>query len=195
MSARALLRDRKQLRDAFVCEVGCGTAALSVLAMKLGAESAVGIDCDPRAVHLARRTAAANGVRMDLRRGDLLLGLKGRFDVLLANLPQKPSLREDGGALLRRFLSQSRRRLKPGGRLYLFAHSLAPMGALAKGFRGFRVEVAFWRRRHAPPGEYPPGLIRHWLGLAERGLAVFHSRPGRRGWHTFHAVMLVATRS
>jgi hypothetical protein len=178
---------------------------LSALAGRLGASRVVGIDCDPLALRLARRTAGRSGVSVAFMKGDLLKGTRERFDILVANLPQKPipaggkvGLGQDGGpcgdALLRRFIPQAVRRLNPRGRLYLFLHTLTPPDVLDRLREDFRVEVAFWRRRHVPPGEYPPALLNHWLGLAARGKALIHPRNGRPGWHTFYAMQGVAVR-
>ena len=205
LSARALVRDRRFLKGASVCEVGCGSGVLAVLAARLGASRVLGIDCDPKVLALARRTVRANGVEVELVRGDLLAGIRERFDLIVANLPQKPvpaghrlPLGQHGGrkgdALLRRFLPQAVRRLKRGGRLYLFLHTLAPPEVSHLLGKAFRVEVAFWRRRHVPPGEYAPELVGHWLRLTEKGRAFFHARPGRPGWHTFYGMKIVAVR-
>ncbi len=178
---------------------------LAVLAARLGAVQVLGTDCDPRSLALARRTAVTNRAPIRFRKGDLLTGVWERFDVLVANLPQKPvpvgyrlSLGQQGGregdALLRRFIPQAVRRLNPGGRLYLFLHTLTPPGILERIREDFCVEVAFWRRRHVAPEEYPPALVAHWLGLAARGKALIHPRAGRPGWHTFYAMQVVAVR-
>ncbi len=205
MAARALFSDARRLRNRAVCDVGCGTGILSVLAARLGAARSVGIDCDPRALALARRTAAANGADVSLHRGDLLTGVRGRFDILVANLPQKPApgrarlgLGQNGGArgdaLLMRFIPQAARRLAPGGRLYLFLHTLAPRSIAKQLAKNFHVEVLFWRRRLVPPGEYPAALLSAWLALAARGEAIFLPLAGRRGWHVFYALQLACRR-
>lgn len=205
LTARALLADAHLLRGASVCETGCGTAVLGVLAAARGAARVVAIDCDPAALACARRTAATNGVRIEIRRGDLLRGVREHFDVLIANLPQKPvpprarlPLGQDGGpdgnSLLRSFLTQGAGRLGPGGRLYCFLHTLTDpdiLNHLAARFD--RAAVRLWRRRHIPPGEYPDDLLAYWLGRAARGRALIHPRPGRPGWHTFYAAQLTAT--
>ena len=124
--------------------------------------------------------------------------------MIVANLPQKPvpagtrlPLGQHGGrkgdALLRRFIPQAVRHLNPGGRLYLFLHTLAPPEVLERLRKDFRVEVAFWRRRHIAPGEYPPALVEHWLGLAAKRKALIHPWARRPGWHTFYAMQVVAT--
>lgn len=197
MSAFALLASRRFLRGKRVCEVGCGTGALCVLAAKLGASEVLGIEVDARALELSRRTAAANGVEAAFRKGDLLRGVRGRFDVLIANLPQKPvpaGMRlpsaHDGGlgglSLLRRFLRQASRRLASGGRLYLFLHSLAAPepGAILQGWRW---RTACRRRRHVARGEFPPPLVAHWLGRHGSGL-----RLRKGGGRTFEARLVVA---
>lgn len=205
LAFRAMERDRRHVRGASVCEVGCGSAVLAVLAARWRAKRVLAVDCDPRALKEARRLARAHGCAIEFREGDLLTGVTERFDILVANLPQKPvppgfklPLGQDGGprgdAILRRFLPQAARRLNPGGRLYLFLHTLSSPGIRVLLGRYFKARVVCWRRRHVAPGEYPETLMAHWLGLTARGEAVIHPRPGRRGGHTFYAMQLVAIR-
>ena len=44
-----------------VLDLGCGSGILSIAALRLGAESAIGIDIDPKAEDIARENAAYNG--------------------------------------------------------------------------------------------------------------------------------------
>ena len=59
-------------------DVGCGSGILSVAALLLGAESAVGVDIDPLAVKTAAENARLNGV-------------EGRFTGICGNLADKVS--------------------------------------------------------------------------------------------------------
>ena len=53
-----------------VIDVGCGSGILSIAALKLGAESALGVDIDPESIKNSRENAETNGI------GDeLILGL------------------------------------------------------------------------------------------------------------------------
>ena len=45
-----------------VIDIGCGSGILSIAALKLGAESALGVDIDPEAIRNARANAEANGI-------------------------------------------------------------------------------------------------------------------------------------
>ncbi|MFK8912094.1 putative protein N(5)-glutamine methyltransferase [Streptomyces sp. YS-3] len=125
---------------AVVVDLCCGSGALGValVAGLTGAELHAA-DIDPAAVECARRNVTAAGGRV--HRGDLFAalpaGLRGRVDVLLANVPYVPSeeiellpsearvhearVALDGGAdgldVLRRVTAEAALWLRPGGRL------------------------------------------------------------------------------
>lgn len=79
-----------------VADLGSGSGILSVAALRLGAKSAVGVDVDPAAEHIARENAARNGfgadrftaaacnVITDRARMEELAA--GRYDVVCANI-------------------------------------------------------------------------------------------------------------
>jgi len=82
-----VLEDRLQ-RGARVFDIGTGSGILSIAAAKLGAGAVLAVDLDPVAVGVARQNVAYNGVadRVEVREGDLLSGIAGQADVILANL-------------------------------------------------------------------------------------------------------------
>ena len=91
-------------------DYGCGSGILAVAALKLGADSAHGIDIDPQALTASQDNAQKNGVE-----GMLTLGFPDNAglpaaDVVVANILAGP-LVELAGEILAR--------LKPGGRLAL----------------------------------------------------------------------------
>lgn len=71
-----------------VLDMGCGSGILSVAALLLGAESAVGVDIDPLAVKTAISNADINGVGENFTGicGDLAEKVSGKFNVVLANI-------------------------------------------------------------------------------------------------------------
>lgn len=79
-----------------VLDLGCGSGILSIAALCLGAETAVGVDIDPKAVDVAYGNAAMNGVDRDhycVLAGDVLSDhslrnrLAGRkYELILANI-------------------------------------------------------------------------------------------------------------
>lgn len=80
-----------------VCDLGCGTGILCFLLLRRqGALRLTGIDIDPRAVALGRRSAAENGLtdRLDFRQGDLRqireMMPGGGFDLTVCNPPYYP---------------------------------------------------------------------------------------------------------
>ena len=84
------------LSDANCLDLGSGSGILSLVALRLGAKAAVGVDIDPKAENIARENAAYNGfaapeftaltgnVTADKRLMDRLAG--ERYDLVLVNI-------------------------------------------------------------------------------------------------------------
>ena len=71
-----------------VLDYGCGSGILAIAAMKLGADSAVGVDVDAQAVQASRDNAEANQVRADFYLPD---GVSlAQYDVVVANILTNP---------------------------------------------------------------------------------------------------------
>ena len=102
----ALYGDRARLRAArpsLVVEIGPGSGAVSVYVARLlarkGSAHSVAVDSNPRACALAARTAAANGVALDVIVGDLDATLRrGAVDVLIFNPPYVPTPSSEVGS-------------------------------------------------------------------------------------------------
>ncbi len=71
-----------------VFDVGTGSGILAVAAAKLGAGAVRAVDNDPVAVRVAAENVAANAVddRVTVAQGDLVSGLTGRADIVVANI-------------------------------------------------------------------------------------------------------------
>lgn len=69
-------------------DVGCGSGILSLAALRLGAERAVGLDTDPLAVEATRANADRNGLgdRVTVTAGTLPEAAAARHGLILANL-------------------------------------------------------------------------------------------------------------
>jgi len=91
--ARERLAGRTDLR---IADVGTGSGCLAVtLALELPSSRVVATDLSPRALEHAERNAARHGVTLDLRLGDGLAPLEGRFDLIVSNPPYvDPAVRE-----------------------------------------------------------------------------------------------------
>ena len=135
-----------------VADIGTGCGAIAVaLAVHLPGARIVASDTSPPALRLARRNAEAHGVadRIDFVQMSLLSGLRGRFGLIVANLPYirsrtysklPPEIREHeppsalragrrGTALIEALLPQAASRLRPGG-LLLAEHAWNQGGRL-----------------------------------------------------------------
>jgi ribosomal protein L11 methyltransferase len=71
-----------------VIDIGCGSGILSIAALKLGAEMALGVDIDPEAVHASRENAELNGIstQFELGIGSVSEVRSGKFGLHKAQL-------------------------------------------------------------------------------------------------------------
>ena len=70
-------------------DVGCGSGILSIAALLLGAQKAVGVDIDPLAVRTAVENGRLNGFsapQLTILEGDLVEKVEGAYDVVAANI-------------------------------------------------------------------------------------------------------------
>ena len=91
-----------------VLDLGCGSGILSLCALLLGAKSATGVDIDALAVKTAVENGRENGFsapRFTVLQGDLTEQVKGRFDIVVANIVAD---------VIIRFCKDVRQFMKPG---------------------------------------------------------------------------------
>ena len=72
-----------------VLDIGCGSGILSIAALLLGAEKAVGVDIDALAVKTAKENGEVNGFgepEYTVLQGNLTDKVSGKFDVVVANI-------------------------------------------------------------------------------------------------------------
>jgi release factor glutamine methyltransferase len=125
------------LEVADIC-TGCGCVAVAI-AHERPAARLVAIDISEEAIDVARRNAGRHGVgaRVSIRRGDLLHGIDGPFDAIVANPPYvvdgardalQPEVRDhepavalfggrEGLDLVTRLVADAPSQLRPGGYL------------------------------------------------------------------------------
>lgn len=134
-----------------VLEIGTGSGIVSIQCALNGAYVVCG-DINPRAVALARRNAAANGVDIDVRETDVYSNIEGRFDTIVFNLPYLPVEDEgelakawsggpDGLGPLPRLLEGAPEHLLPDGRVVVVVSSLMDRAGLDKTLEGYEVKV------------------------------------------------------
>jgi ribosomal protein L11 methyltransferase len=121
-------------------DVGTGSGILAMVAIRLGAASALGIDHDPVSIDCAREYAAVNkfGPELTFQMGTLEQVLEGQFDLIVANL--------DRGTLLEsvdRFAPFLRR----GARLLISGLLVEDRLELAQAFAAAGGAVRSWRER------------------------------------------------
>lgn len=88
------LEEMSELKDCSVLDVGTGSAILSMVALRLGALSALGIDHDPVAIDCAKDYAMINGFtnELDLRCCRIEELVSQSFEVIVANIDRKTIL-------------------------------------------------------------------------------------------------------
>lgn len=98
-----------------VLDLGCGWGAVGVaLGSKYPGLDIVMTDINARAVDLARRNLAVNGVRAEVVQGDGFAAVEGKFDAIVTNPPIRA-----GKAVIYGLFDTARDFLNPGGSLYI----------------------------------------------------------------------------
>ena len=161
---------RRPVRNALDVGTGCGVQALH---LSRHAARVTATDRNPRALALARATAALNGFAWDLRHGDLLAPVAGEtYDLIVANPPFVVGPARDeyayrdsgvaGDAVSERLVREAPRHLTEDGVAQLLANWVHVRGA------GWRERVARWidgcdalvlQREVQDPAEY----VATWL--------------------------------
>jgi release factor glutamine methyltransferase len=165
-----------------VLDVFTGSGALALASAREGARSVTSIDISRRALVSVWLNARRAGVRVTLRRGDVLAPVAGqKFDLILANPPYLPGDEtlpargparaweggHDGRVLVDRLLDDVSDHLRPGGRVLIVHSSLTGEAQTCERMRraGLRPEVM--ARHHGPLGTVGRARI---AMLRERGL-------------------------
>jgi ribosomal protein L11 methyltransferase len=135
------LEERLKKRGRSVLDVGTGSGILSIIAAKLGAEEAWGIDIDGVAVENARENVEKNHVSeiVKIRKGSIG-SLRRKFDVIAANIdlkslgrmrkPLVSRLKNQGFLILSGILEEEKERIR---RYYLETGLLRSIKTAQKG--------------------------------------------------------------
>ncbi|MGH3062590.1 MAG: 50S ribosomal protein L11 methyltransferase [Gaiellaceae bacterium] len=78
------------LEPSGLVDLGCGSGVLAVAAARLGFNPVLALDADDAAVDATRANAAANGVRVEARRADVLADPLPAVAVAVANIAREP---------------------------------------------------------------------------------------------------------
>jgi D-alanine-D-alanine ligase-like ATP-grasp enzyme/methylase of polypeptide subunit release factors len=196
-------------------ELGCGSGLLSIAMAKLGASRVVATDLDPESLQSSRRNAVRNSVedRVRIQAGSWYEALAekgempespGTFDLIVATPPQTPGPRPfgpkyggpDGTRHLFRIIDRAADFLRPEGRLWLVAISLANPVELWDRLRKYFEDVVLVREtpREFKAGEYEslqPGLFEYLRSLQSRGTSDF---TDKEDGHSFRNLFIRAAK-
>ena len=166
-----------------VLDVGTGTGALAIAAVRGGAARVTAVDVSARAVVTAWLNALLMPVRV--RRGDaLLLHYPERFDLVLANPPYVPSAPDrrrarawdggpDGRKLVDRICDRAPELLARGGTLLMVHSALADPDATLQRLHRADLKAAVVDRRNQ---DFGPVLHDRATAFEDSGLIM----PGQR---------------
>lgn len=82
--------DAQQHEGRTMLDYGCGSGILAIAALKLGCVAATGMDIDPQALIASAENAAANGVATDFTVLGSDAEIRGKFDIVVANILAGP---------------------------------------------------------------------------------------------------------
>lgn len=171
-----------------VLDIGTGTGALAIAAIRAGAAEVTGVDVSRRAVWTARFNAAMRRMPMRVRLGNALEVIADeRFDLVLANPPYVPATRVcaargaarawdaglDGRQLLNPLCARMFDLLVPGGVLMMVHSALCGVDTTLRQLRDNGLKASVVQRRRVPFGPVMRGRIGF---LEDHGLI----EPGQR---------------
>lgn len=122
-----------------VIDLGTGSGILAIAAARLGARRVLAIDNDPLAVAVARANVKRNSVarRVTVRRGEGLIGVRLRADLIAANLTAD---------ILPAVLGDVPRCLVPGGRFVASGFGSPRVGEVRRRLEASGLRVVATRR-------------------------------------------------
>jgi len=172
-----------------ILDLCAGSGALAVAAAGQGASDVTAVDISRRAVLSTWLNARARGLRVRVRRGDLLAPVDGeRFDLILANPPYVPAADDrlptggaarcwdagtDGRAVLDRICAEAPPLLRPAGVLLIVFSALCGVHQTLAQLEAAGLDASVVARTIVPFG---PVMTARAELLESRGLVA----PGQR---------------
>jgi len=163
-----------------VLDIGTGTGALALAAMRSGASEVTAVDVSRRAVWTARVNAVMHRLPVRVRQGNVLDVVRDEsFDLVLANPPYVPArgvslgparawdAGPDGRELLNPLCARMFDLLMPGGVLLMVHSALCGVNRTLWQLRGSGLKASVVRRHWVPFG---PVMRSRTAFLAEHGL-------------------------
>ena len=157
-----------------ILEIGTGSGCLAVtLALELPEAEVVATDVSAEALRVAQENARRLGARVEFRQADLLAGLAGEFEVLVANLPYVDANWE--------WLDRKSLDYEPAGALYSERNGLAHYARLLEQLGAAEAKVrAQWLVLEADPCQQEElarlAVARGWRLVEKRGFGMVLER-------------------
>ena len=164
--------DLAQEADGPVVELAVGTGRVAIAIAEQTGKRVIGIDSSPGMLAVARKHAAAAGVELDLRQGDLRdLSLDETTDLVIC--PYRSLLHLPTWQARRQLFERVAAALRPGGRfawnVFVFDHNVAARldGQWTEGPVRLRTEYVPVDNRVDLTGENDAGFSAWWLTRSE----------------------------
>lgn len=167
-----------------VIDVGTGSGILAIVAAKLGGQVRA-TDNDKDSIQLANENAKRNKVKIQLSLGNYFAGFKGKFDVIISNLPTEivhPSYLKAIGPKLAKtisggkngnewqlsFLDQAKKHMHKKSRLYVTTNTIndfyMQINKIVENYNSRLVDF-----KVVPTKEFVKDNISYYLNLAKKG--------------------------
>ncbi|MDD5357308.1 MAG: methyltransferase, partial [Candidatus Pacebacteria bacterium] len=199
--AQAVIKIIKPRQE--VLEVGTGSGVVAIAVGKfVKGSKVIASDINPEAISVAKQNAEINKVKVDFIRGDFLKPFKGKkFDAMLIHPPAIAYPKgetwgmskgmtiatnggPDGSKLVIKSIVESKKYLKPKGKLFLllphWSNTKLAYKALRSNYSSIKT-LAKKRVEFFPLSEGKPNkkVLEHARNLAKRGIIELHFVKGR----------------
>ncbi len=109
-----------------VLDIGCGAGIIGAVYKKTNPESDVTLsDSSLLAIEATRETLRANDIAGTVMASDAFAGIKGTFDLILANPPFHTGVSTDY-SFIEKFVADARKHLNRNGEIYIVANAFLP---------------------------------------------------------------------
>ena len=139
----------EQLAEKDVLEIGCGSGFLTAVTAERGA-NVTAIDINSAAIDATKKLLVNRKLTAHVFLSDLFENVQGKFDLILFNSPYLPENEEDklagkdirysgghtGRKVIEKFIVQSKKHLKIGGKILLLISSLTDERKVIEFFEG-----------------------------------------------------------
>lgn len=122
-SSSLIINNLPDIKDKEILDVGTGSGVISIYCALKGARKVIAVDIDEAILENAKHNIKTNKVEKIVKviKSDLFENVSGSFDYIFGNLPISDkhwNLKVSTTNLMKRFIFESQKHLKKGGKIY-----------------------------------------------------------------------------